>query len=52
MKRVVIGMKDGRPYVIHKQGKVEVIFKQEPPRRSFKKKIRTVLYHTKKALGF
>lgn len=52
MKRVVIGMKNGRPYVIHKQGKVEVIFKQAPQRRSFRKTLRTALYHTKKALGF
>lgn len=51
MKRVVIGMRNGKPYVIHAQGKVEVIFKQEPS-RNFKKTIRTALYHTKKALGF
>ncbi|WP_308636088.1 hypothetical protein [Paenibacillus silvisoli] len=50
MKRVVIGMKNGHPYVISKQGKVEVIIKQ-PQRRSLKKIMRTFIYRIKKAVG-
>jgi hypothetical protein len=48
MKRVVIGMRDGRPYVISKQGKVEVIIKAAEKRRSLRKVMRTVWYHIKK----
>jgi hypothetical protein len=49
MKRVVIGMKDGKPYVISKQGKVEVVFRIEKP-RSLRKKVRTLIYRVKTAI--
>lgn len=43
MKRVVIGMKNGKPYVISCPTKVEVVFR-EAPRKSIRKLWRTGLY--------
>ncbi|MFC5528451.1 hypothetical protein [Cohnella yongneupensis] len=43
MKRVVIGMKDGKPYVISKQGKVEVVIRIEKP-KTIRKRVRTLLF--------
>lgn len=50
MKQVVIGMKDGKPYVMKGCTKVEVIFRLEK-RRSFRKVFRTLVYRVKVALG-
>jgi hypothetical protein len=51
MKRVVIGIENGKPYVISKTGKVEVVFKTEK-RRTFTKVIKTWAYHIRTfALG-
>lgn len=46
MKRVVIGMRDGEPYVISKPAKVDVIIRTEK-RRSFRKVVRTLIYRIK-----
>lgn len=45
MRQVIIGMKDGKPYVINAPKKVEVIFKEEKKKkRSFAKVLRTWSY--------
>lgn len=52
MRQVIIGMKDGKPYVINAPKKVEVIFKEEKrKKRSFKKILRTWSYQIKNQLG-
>lgn len=46
MKQVVIGMKDGKPYVVSAPKKIEVIFKTEK-KPTFKKRWRTLVYRLK-----
>jgi hypothetical protein len=50
MKRVVIGMKNGKPFVMSCPGKIEVVFKTAP-RRSIRKLYRTGLYHIRTLLA-
>lgn len=50
MKQVIIGMKDGKPYVISAPKKIEVIFKAER-KRSITKRFRTLVYHLKTKLS-
>lgn len=47
MKRVVIGVKNGVPYVISQPTKIEVVIRLEK-RRSLRKIMRTIWYHIKK----
>lgn len=49
MKQVVIGMKNGKPYVISAPKKVEVVFKKQK-RKSFLKSLKTIKFHFKKML--
>ncbi|WP_186445756.1 hypothetical protein [Paenibacillus cremeus] len=49
MKQVIIGMKDGKPYVISSPKKIEVVFREEK-RRSLRKVWRTMVYRVKSAL--
>lgn len=50
MRRVVIGMKNGKPYVIACPSKVEVVFR-ETPRKSIRKLWRTCVYHMRTLLA-
>jgi hypothetical protein len=50
MKQVIIGFKDGKPYVMSSPKKIEIIFKTEK-KRTIKKVLRTWLYQFKTALG-
>jgi hypothetical protein len=50
LKRVVIGVRNGEPYVVSKNGKVEVVFKFER-RKPFRKKVRTLMYRIKTIVG-
>lgn len=50
MKRVVIGMKDGKPYVISCPTKVEVVFRLDKP-KTLRRKWRTLLYQVKNRIG-
>ncbi|MDF2534218.1 MAG: hypothetical protein K0R18_375 [Bacillales bacterium] len=43
MKQVVIGMKDGKPYVVAAPKNVEVVFKAEK-KATFKKRFKTMVY--------
>lgn len=45
MKRVVIGMKNGEPYVISKPAKIDVIIRKE--KHGLRKIIRTLMYRIK-----
>lgn len=45
MRQVIIGMKDGKPYVVAAPKKIQVVFKEEKKKpRSFKKILRTWSY--------
>lgn len=50
MKQVIIGMKDGKPYVVSCPKKVEVIFKEEK-KPTFKKRLKTLVYRIKTLRG-
>jgi hypothetical protein len=52
MREVIIGMKDGKPYVVSAPKKVTVVFREEKQqRRSFRKVWRTWVYRAKAAMG-
>jgi hypothetical protein len=50
MRPVVIEMVKGKPVVVSCPKKVEVIFRQ-PKKKSFKKQLKTGIYHIKSFMG-
>jgi hypothetical protein len=51
MKRVVIGMKNGKPFVVSCPTKIEIVFREEKT-RTFRRVLRTWSYNIRKKLGF
>ncbi|WP_175596784.1 hypothetical protein [Bacillus sp. MRMR6] len=50
MRPVVIEMRKGKPVVISCPKKVQLIIR-EPKKKSFKKELKTLVYHIKTILG-
>ncbi|MEH7440488.1 hypothetical protein V7182_23860 [Neobacillus drentensis] len=50
MRPVVIEMQKGRPVVVSCPKKVQVIIR-EPKKKTFKKRVKTLVYHIKSFLG-